>query len=157
MRLRTVSIVLLTSALALVGSRWPQLLDGGVSDIGQTPFYAQTSWASTHRDSRNSDFAPFVAPTANQTRYAALDGAVTLLAPSVGPEGNRYVTTGRGPGTSHLHAFDAQGNLLWESAPQTTLDDLDSNAVGSGQLFAVDKLLDLQGRDRIERRCQRHH
>ncbi len=141
MRLRTVSIVLLTSALALVGSRCPQLLDGGVSDIGQTPFYAQTSWASTHRDSRNSDFVPFVAPEvdadADQTRWTALDGAVTLLAPAIGPEGNRYITTGRGPGTSHLHAFDADGNLLWESAPQQSLDDLDSQAVGSSPL--VDK------------------
>jgi outer membrane protein assembly factor BamB len=141
MRTRTLSILIVTTALALLGSRWPQLSSGGVSDIGQTPFYAQTSWASTHRDARNSDFAPFVAPDldpdVDQTRWTALDGAVTLLAPAIGPEGNRYVTTGRGPGTSHLHAFDADGNLLWESAPQQSLEDLDSRAVGSSPL--VDK------------------
>jgi outer membrane protein assembly factor BamB len=62
---------------------------------------------------------------------------VTLLAPAIGPEGNRYVTTGRGPGTSHLHAFDADGNLLWESAPQQSLADLDSQAVGSSPLVDV--------------------
>jgi len=141
MRTRALPILLVSTALALLGSRWPQLSEGGVSDIGQTPFYAQTSWASTHRDSRNSDFVPFVAPDldpgVDQTRWTALDGAVTLLAPAIGPEGNRYVTTGRGPGTSHLHAFDADGNLLWESAPQQSLDDLDSAAVGSSPL--VDK------------------
>jgi hypothetical protein len=112
--------------------------DEGVTDIGQTPFYAQTSAASNHRDSRNSDFYPFVAPAQNQTLYEALDGAVTLLAPSIGPNGTRYVATGRGPGTSHLHAFDAEGNLLWESAPQTTLDDLDSQTVGSSPLIDKD-------------------
>jgi hypothetical protein len=112
--------------------------DEGVTDIGQTPFYAQTSAASNHRDSRNSDFYPFVAPAQNQTLYEALDGAVTLLAPSIGPNGTRYVCTGRGPGTSHLHAFDRDGNLLWESAPQMTLDDLDSQAVGSSPLIDKD-------------------
>ncbi len=141
MRLRTLSILVAAVALMAMGSGGSQLFAGGVSDIGQTPFYAQTSWASTHRDSRNSDFVPFVAPeldpNVNQTRWTALDGAVTLLAPAIGPEGNRYVTTGRGPGTSHLHAFDADGTLLWESAPQQTLADLDSAAVGSSPL--VDK------------------
>ena len=141
MRTRALPILIVSTALALLGSRWPQLSEGGVSDIGQTPFYAQTSWASTHRDSSNSDFVPFVAPdldpNVDQTRWTALDGAVTLLAPAIGPEGNRYVTTGRGPGTSHLHAFDADGNLLWESAPQQSLADLDSGAVGSSPL--VDK------------------
>jgi outer membrane protein assembly factor BamB len=138
MRPRTLSVLVVAIGLALLGSRWPELATGGVSDIGQAPFYAQTSWASTHRDSRNSDFAPFVAPdldpSADQTRWTALGGAVTLLAPAIGPEGNRYITTGRGPGTSHLHAFDADGNLLWESAPQQSLADLDSQAVGSSPL-----------------------
>ena len=134
MRVNYLTFALAAVSLAAMGTHCPERPNGGVTDIGQTPFYAQTSWASVHRDSRNSDFAPFVAPTANQTRYAALEGAVTLLAPSIGPEGNSYVTTGGGPGTSHLHAFDDAGNLLWESAPQTTLDDLDSQAVGSGPL-----------------------
>jgi hypothetical protein len=52
----------------------------------------------------------------------------------LGPEGNRYVTTGRGPGTSHLHAFDRDGNLLWESPPQASPADLDSAAVASATL-----------------------
>lgn len=121
-------------AVAAVGSSCPEKNPGGVTDTGQTPFYAQTAWASIHRDARNSDFAPFVAPAANRVEWEALGGAVTLLAASIGPEGNRYVTTGRGPGTSHLHAFDRDGNLLWESPPQSGAADLDSAAVASAVL-----------------------
>ena len=124
-------LALAAIAAASFGFMCPGDQHGGVTDIGQTPYYAQTSWAGVHRDARNSDFAPFVAPAVNQVDWEVLDGAVTLLAASIGPEGNRYVTTGRGPGTSHLHAFDRDGNLLWESPPQASLADLDSGAVGS--------------------------
>jgi len=97
--------------------------------------YALTSWPTVHRDSRNSDYTPFVAPIDNRVMWTALDGAAVLLAPTLGPEGHAYVTTGRGPGTSHLHAFDRDGSLLWESEPQIDLDDLDSRAVGSAPLI----------------------
>jgi len=125
-------------AATALGFSYPGGQHGGVTDIGQTPHYAQTAWASVHRDARNSDYAPFVAPAVNQVDWEVLDGAVTLLAASIGPEGNRYVTTGRGPGTSHLHAFDRDGNLLWESAPQASLADLDSAAVGSATVVDRD-------------------
>lgn len=110
-------------------------------DVSLTPFYAQTSWPALHRDSSNSDFVPYVAPSASHVKWTALDGAAVLVAPTIGPEGNLYVTTGQGPGMSHLHAFDRDGNLLWESPPQQTLDDLDSMAVGSAP--AVDRDGDL--------------
>ncbi|MBI1827667.1 MAG: PQQ-binding-like beta-propeller repeat protein [Planctomycetes bacterium] len=67
-----------------------------------------------------------------------MDGAATLVAPTIGPEGNLYITTGQGPGTSHLHAFDRDGNLLWESVPQASFDDFDSGAVGSAPLIDCD-------------------
>ena len=104
---------------------------GGLTDLGLPSFYAQTAWPALHRDARNSDFAPFVAPPVNRVKWTALDGATTLVAPTIGPEGNLYITTGQGPGTSHLHAFDRDGRLLWESEPQYGLEDLDSWAVGS--------------------------
>ena len=116
------------------------VLDAGGS-ANLTPFYAQTSWPTVHRDSRNSDYAPFVAPTVNQVAWTVLDGAATLLAPSIGPEGNVYITTGRGVGTSHLHAFDSNGNLLWESPKQTEQTDLtvlDAGAVGSAPIVDLD-------------------
>ena len=122
-----------TSALANGGPPGGGL-EGGVTDIGQTPLYSQTAWASIHRDSRNSDFSPFVAPAANQVEWTALDGAATLTSFSIGPEGNHYIATGQGPGTSHLHAFDRDGNVLWESAPQASLADLDSGAISSAPL-----------------------
>jgi outer membrane protein assembly factor BamB len=127
-------LALAAIAATAFGFSWPGGQPGGVTDIGQTPHYAQTAWAGVHRDARNSDYAPFVAPAVNEVKWEVLDGAAVLLAASIGPEGNRYVTTGRGPGTSHLHAFDRDGNLLWESPPQASLADLDSGAVGSGTL-----------------------
>ncbi len=94
-------------------------------------FYAQSSWPSVHRDSRNSDDAPYAVSRFNEVKWTALDGASLFGAPSIGPEGNLYATTGQGPGTSHLHAFDRDGNLLWESAPQQDVNDLDSSAAGN--------------------------
>ena len=125
---------LAATTTAAYGSSNTLSQSSGVTDIGQTPYYAQTGWASVHRDSSNSDYAPFVAPAQNKVDWEALDGAATLLAASYGPEGNRYVTTGRGPGSSHLHAFDRHGNLLWESAPQSSKADLDSAAIVSATL-----------------------
>jgi len=129
-------VLVLVFSFVLLGSSCPG--PPSVSDIGQTFFYGQVAWPSIHRDARNSDFSPFVAPAANRIKWEALDGATTLLAPATGPEGNLYVTTGQGPGTSHLHAFDRDGNLLWQSAPQSTLDDLDSRAVSSSPLVDRD-------------------
>lgn len=98
-------------------------------------FYALTGWPTVHRDGRNSDFAPFVTSTARVVDWEALDGAAVLLAPSIGPDGTLYVTTGQGMGTSHLHAFSPNGELLWESPPQDSLEDLDSGAVGSAPVI----------------------
>jgi outer membrane protein assembly factor BamB len=70
--------------------------------------------------------------------WTVLDGAAVLPAPVIGPEGNLYVTTGQGPGTSHLHAFNRRGELLWRSAPQATPDDLDSAAAISAPVVGRD-------------------
>jgi len=94
-------------------------------DLDTGPFYADTAWATVHGDSRNSDYSPFFASTELTQKWGALDGATMFLSPTVGPEGHVYATTGRGEGYSHLHCFDRDGNLLWESAVQQSLDDLD--------------------------------
>lgn len=116
------------------GRRTPDCDD----QVGLTCSYAPTAWPTAHRDSRNSDHSPFVAPVTNRVKWTALDGAAVLLAPTVGPEGHLYVTTGQGPGTSNLHVFDADGNVLWESEPEVDLEDLDSRAVGSAPLVDRD-------------------
>jgi outer membrane protein assembly factor BamB len=110
----------------------------GETDLGLTPFYAQTGWVTIHRDARNSSFAPFSVTDAHRVDWTALDGAATLVTPSIGPEGHLYVTTGRGPTFSHLHAFDRDGRLLWESAPQQSAADLDSAALLSAPIIDRD-------------------
>ena len=70
-------LALAAVAVAAFGFSCPISHHGGVTDIGQTPYYAQTSWAGVHRDARNSDFAPFVAPAVNEVKWEVLDGAVT--------------------------------------------------------------------------------
>lgn len=121
--------------------------------------YAQTAWATVHRDSRSSDYAP-LSPDANvAVEWTALEGATVLVGPVLGPEGNLYVPTGRGVGTSHLHAFRRDGTLLWEAAPMRDLSDFDYAAVvcapivdGDGHVYAADSnqlwSFDAQGRTR---------
>jgi outer membrane protein assembly factor BamB len=107
--------------------------------------YAQTAWATVHRDSRNSDYVP-LAPSANVAEaWTALDGAALLVGPVIGPEGHLYVPSGRGVGTSHLHAFSREGELLWETPPMRDASDFDHAAVVSapivdteGRVYAAD-------------------
>ncbi|MBI1827668.1 MAG: PQQ-binding-like beta-propeller repeat protein [Planctomycetes bacterium] len=102
-----------------------------VCDMQALDAYAKQGWSTIHGDARNSGFAPQEASHALRVQWSALDGAVVKIVPTAAPGGRIYVTTGQGPGTSHLHAFDSAGHLLWESDPQTTLDDLDSGVVYS--------------------------
>lgn len=99
------------------------------------PHYAATAWATLHRDSRNSDYVPIDVSTRVATGWTALDGAALLVGPVIGPEGHIYVPSGRGPGTSHLHTFAADGELLWESPPMETIADLDHGAVISAPII----------------------
>lgn len=117
----------------------------GLTTMEQTPYWAQTAWVSIHRDSRNSDYTPFIAPGDIQVKWEALEGAAILIAPAIGPEGNVYVTTGQGPGYSSLHTFDRDGNILWKSEPVPTLESLEdpkpsleSHAVSSGVMIDKD-------------------
>jgi outer membrane protein assembly factor BamB len=96
--------------------------------MGLAEFYGQAPWASVHRDSRNSDFSPLVTTTKLRTSWSVLDGAALINPGVIDSNGNHYVTSGRGPSFSHLHAIDANGNLLWESPKQSDAYDLDALA-----------------------------
>lgn len=98
------------------------------ADLGLPPFYGQAPWASVHRDSRNSDFSPLVTTTKLRKSWSVLDGAALINPGIIDRDGNHYVTSARGPGHSHLHAFDANGKMLWQSPPQVDADDLDAMA-----------------------------
>jgi outer membrane protein assembly factor BamB len=100
----------------------------GKVDFGQPGFYGQAPWASVHRDSRNSDFSPLVTSTKLVKSWSVLDGAALINPGVIGADGTRFVTSARGPGYSHLHAFSADGELLWQSPVQKSETDLDAMA-----------------------------
>lgn len=100
--------------------------------------YAATTWSAVHGDSRNSDYVPVVTSSNVEVKWHVLEGAIFFAPPTVGPEGNVYVLSGRGKGTSALHAFDRDGNLLWESEPYNSIDDLDSLAEVSSPTIDTD-------------------
>lgn len=90
--------------------------------------YAGSGWATVHASSRNDDYVPIKLPQQYELSWTVLEGFATLMGPSIGPEGNLYITTPSSPGTPTLHAFDSDGNTLWESDPWEGPADLDSCA-----------------------------
>ena len=97
-------------------------------DMGLASFYAQAPWSSVHRASRNSDFSPLVTTSALRKSWSVLDGAAIINPGVINRQGVHFVTSGRGPGYSHLHAINADGDILWESPVQRSEDDLDALA-----------------------------
>ncbi len=121
--------LLLASALSI-----SFLAPAGLARADRTVFnlsdrYAQTSWPAGHRDSANSDYVPLVMSRANRIRKRLLEGHPIFWPPSAGLHGRYYVSSGKGPGYSNLHAFDSDGNLLWQAPPQQSVEDLDSYAI----------------------------
>lgn len=115
------------------------------AEPGTGSHYARSAWATVHRDSSNSDYVPLSPGADVEPAWTALDGAALFVGPVFGPEGNLYVPSGRGTGTSHLHAFSRDGRLLWESPPMRSVQDLDYAAVVScpivdaeGHVYAAD-------------------
>ncbi|MBW2294243.1 MAG: PQQ-binding-like beta-propeller repeat protein [Deltaproteobacteria bacterium] len=100
------------------------------------PGYAQTSWPAGHRDSGNTDYVPVVMSRENRIVKHLLKGHPIFWPPLAGPEGNHYVTSGKGLGHSNLHVFDSEGELLWQAAPQRSLDDLDAYAIINAPVVA---------------------
>lgn len=100
--------------------------------------YAPTAWSTLHRDSSNSDYVPLAVSTRVRAAWSALDGATLLVGPVIGPEGHLYVPSGRGTGTSHLHAFARDGQLLWEAPPMRSRADFDYAAVVSAPIIDTD-------------------
>jgi outer membrane protein assembly factor BamB len=78
-------------------------------------------WPTHHRDFRNSDYTPFPVATSLEKAWTALDGQAIITAPTIGPDGTIYVTTGSET-TGNLHAFTRFGRKLW------THPDIDAKA-----------------------------
>ena len=107
--------------------------------------YAQTAWATVHRDSSNSDYVPLRPSPKVAVKWTALEGVALLVGPVIAPEGNLYVPSGRGAGHSNLHAFNSDGKLLWEAPAMKDLSDFDYAAVdcapivdSDGNIYAAD-------------------
>lgn len=79
--------------------------------------YAQSSWPSSHRDSRNSNYLPF--PTTDKVKSGCLviekEYTAVMNSIVIGPEGNIYFTTGKEESKGNLHALDQEGNELWRN------------------------------------------
>ena len=108
--------------------------------------YAQTLWPTGHRDASNTDYVPMVLGTPVAVEHTALHGHPIFWPPAIAPDGTLYVTTGKGPGESHLFALDAQGKIKWSAKPQTSTSDLDSYAIinapvidSQGDIYVGDK------------------
>ena len=99
------------------------------------PGYAASPWASVHGDSRNSDYVPIESALELEEGWRVLEGTGVWTAPSVGLDGTIHFTTGRGEGTSHLHAVTPEGVILWESEPDGGDATLDSGAVTSAPVI----------------------
>ena len=107
-------------------------------DMGLPDYYAQAPWISVHRDSRNSDYLPLATLPQLVTDWSVLDGAALINPGVIDAEGRHFMTTGRGRGFSHLHAFDRDGELLWETAPAQSADDFDALAGFNAPVLDVD-------------------
>jgi outer membrane protein assembly factor BamB len=102
------------------------------------PSYARTLWPAGHRDSGNTDYVPVVMSRENRIAKHLLPGHPIFWPPLSGPEGNLYVTSGKGQGHSNLHVFNSEGDLLWQAAAQQSLDDLDAYAIINAPVVARD-------------------
>ena len=88
------------------------------ADLSAEDVYSPGGWATLHRGPANRKLAPEVALGHDYRVWTALAGSAVLTAPTMSPDGRTlYVTTGRAVGNSNLHAFDLDGELLWQSEP----------------------------------------
>ena len=116
-------------ALVLLVASAPPPARSQRTDLNLSPRYAQSLWPAGHRDSANTDYVPVVMSRDNRIARHLLTGHPIFWPPIAGSGGHLYVTSGKGPGHSHLHAFDSRGELRWQAPPQQSIDDLDSYAI----------------------------
>jgi outer membrane protein assembly factor BamB len=116
------------------------------TDSNLSPQYFDSLWPAGHRDSSNTDFVPMELGTSFEIKKHFLQGHAIFWPPTIGIDGTSYVVTGAPPGKSHLFAISPDGEVLWASKPQESLDDLDSFAImnaptidAEGHLYVGDR------------------
>jgi hypothetical protein len=105
-RTRTIGRLILLVGLLGILAPVLQISYGALSRWGLSPYYAQTAWPTLHRDGGNSTYVSLAGPIRMREKWKVLSDAAVLTAPTIGPEGHVYVTTGKGEGFSNLFAFD---------------------------------------------------
>ena len=82
--------------------------------------YSPGGWATLHRGPENRKLVEGVELASEYRSWLVLEGAATLTAPSMSPDGESlYFTTGRAVGAHNLHAYSVQGELLWQAEAWT--------------------------------------
>ena len=91
------------------------------SDLG---VYSPGGWSTLHRGPANRKLVQDVKLAASYSSWTALEGASILTAPTMSPDGKTmYVATGQAEGKANLHAFDLDGNRLWQAPHWTSRRD----------------------------------
>ena len=91
------------------------------SDLG---VYSPGGWSTLHRGPANRKLVQGVKLAESYSSWAALEGASILTAPTMSPDGKTmYVATGQAEGKANLHAFDLDGNRLWQAPHWTSRRD----------------------------------
>jgi outer membrane protein assembly factor BamB len=107
------------------------------ASVADESTYAPSGWATLHQSGANRRAQPIDLPT-RFSSWHALAGASVLTAPTVGPEGNVYVTTGLPRGHANLYAFTLDGKPLWQMAPWQNKSDFDACAILSSPIVDRD-------------------
>lgn len=126
-----------TSPVTEAGDQ-PTITDDGSPDNDGASAYAPSGWATVHADSGNRKYVPVTPAESYMSAWRALEDASVLAAPTIGPDGTIYATTGQGPGNSTLHAYSPDGEVLWETEPWEDASDFDSCAILQGPVIDAD-------------------
>ncbi|MDV8069664.1 PQQ-binding-like beta-propeller repeat protein [Rhodococcus sp. IEGM 1366] len=111
-------------------------IDGSLEP--DTSVYADTGWVTLHGDSSNRRQQLGVQPAQSYTRWTALQGASILTAPTMLPNGNLAITTGKAEGSANLHVLDKFGTIVWETPAWSGKTGVDSAAIISSPIIDAD-------------------
>jgi len=126
--LRILSLIFVVLALGCSDESPASTKCGPDTELCTAPPYADTEWTTIHATSRNNDYVETTVATSYEEKWKVLDGVSTLMGPSIGPEGNLYLSAPSVKGTSALYALNSDGEFLWQSEPWNGPTDLDSCA-----------------------------
>jgi len=128
LRILSLIFVVLAFGCSSTSGSPPASKCGPDTEVCTAPPYADTEWTTIHATSRNNDYVETTVATSYEEKWKVLDGISTVMGPSIGPEGNLYISTPSLKGTSALYAFNSSGDTLWQSDPWNGPTDLDSCA-----------------------------